>query len=187
MSTTSQKHRNFIAEPMSDKPVTELAGIGETLGKRLSSKGFDKVRRFIFVHHLIPKSRKANFSWNNWKIHCKYKDANDATLSANHFYKNLIFVLYTYSFSNSSAPIFMMKWNDSFSYVFMIYMISFSISGLRRSWTVFGSQEKPRSFRWLVEGLRWRQFQTICRLLPMSVRLVWWVFVKLSMQESFWR
>lgn len=43
MSTTSQKHRNFIAEPMSDKPVTELAGIGETLGGRLSSKGFDKV------------------------------------------------------------------------------------------------------------------------------------------------
>ena len=44
MSTTSQKHRNFIAEPMSDKPVTELAGIGETLGGRLSGKGFDKVR-----------------------------------------------------------------------------------------------------------------------------------------------
>lgn len=43
MSTTSQKHRNFIAEPMSDKPVTDLAGIGETLGGRLSSKGFDKV------------------------------------------------------------------------------------------------------------------------------------------------
>ncbi len=46
MSTTSQKHRNFIAEPMSDKPVTDLAGIGETLGGRLSSKGFDKVRTF---------------------------------------------------------------------------------------------------------------------------------------------
>ena len=44
MSTTSQKHRNFVAEPMSDKPVTDLAGIGEVLGKRLDSKGFDKVR-----------------------------------------------------------------------------------------------------------------------------------------------
>ena len=46
MSTTSQKHRNFVAEPMNEKLVTELAGIGEVLGKRLHSKGFDKVHIF---------------------------------------------------------------------------------------------------------------------------------------------
>lgn len=41
--TTSQKHQNFISEPMGDKSVTDLAGIGEVLGKRLSNKGYDKV------------------------------------------------------------------------------------------------------------------------------------------------
>ena len=56
MSSTSQKHRNFVSEPMGEKPVTELAGIGEVLGGRLAANGFDKAYVVLGQFLLLKKN-----------------------------------------------------------------------------------------------------------------------------------
>lgn len=43
MATTSQKFRSFQSEPIGEKEVTSVAGIGDVLGARLVEKGYDKV------------------------------------------------------------------------------------------------------------------------------------------------
>lgn len=63
MSTTSQKHRNFISEPMGEKDVTDLAGIGDVLGKRLKDKGFDKAYVVLGQFLVMKKNRGMFTSW----------------------------------------------------------------------------------------------------------------------------
>jgi len=63
MTSTSQKHKNFVVEPMGEKPVTDLAGIGEVLGKRLVSKGFDKAFVMLGQYLVLKKNEELFTEW----------------------------------------------------------------------------------------------------------------------------
>merc|ERR1712212_279927 len=63
MSSTSQKHRNFVSEPMGEKPVTDLSGIGEVLGKRLEEQGFDKAYVVLGQYLLLKKNDELFANW----------------------------------------------------------------------------------------------------------------------------
>jgi hypothetical protein len=63
MSTTSQKHQDFVAEPMGEKEVTAIAGVGAVAAKKLSAKGYDKAYVLLGQFLLLKKDEEIFKDW----------------------------------------------------------------------------------------------------------------------------
>ena len=76
MSTT-QKHRNFVDEPMNGKPVTDLAGIGPVLGMRLEAMGFDMAYVVLGQFLILKKNEDLFIDWIKAQTGANNKQAAD--------------------------------------------------------------------------------------------------------------
>ncbi|XP_053412586.1 barrier-to-autointegration factor-like [Nycticebus coucang] len=55
--------RDFVTEPMEEKPVGSLAGIGEVLGKELEERGFDKAHVVLGQFLVLKKDEDLFQEW----------------------------------------------------------------------------------------------------------------------------
>ncbi|XP_029956766.1 barrier-to-autointegration factor-like [Salarias fasciatus] len=63
MSSTSQKHRAFVAEPMGQKRAEALPGIGEVLGGRLRERGFGKANNVLGQYLVLNQDQHLFQRW----------------------------------------------------------------------------------------------------------------------------
>ncbi|XP_033102720.1 barrier-to-autointegration factor-like [Anneissia japonica] len=80
MASTSKKHREFTGEPMGDKPVTDLAGIGATLGGRLEAAGFNKAYVVLGQFLILQKQEELFTDWLKDTVQANKKQAGDCYL-----------------------------------------------------------------------------------------------------------
>jgi hypothetical protein len=80
LTNVSLKHLRFVSQPMNDKPVTELAGIGEVLGGRLQSKGFSKASMVLQQFVGLNKDKSLFIQWRQASTGANIKQAGDCYL-----------------------------------------------------------------------------------------------------------
>ncbi|XP_073822502.1 barrier-to-autointegration factor-like [Musca autumnalis] len=77
MAGTSMKHREFLGEPIGNKPVTELPGIGRVLGDRLIQAGFDKAYTVLGMYLVLQKDEHRFTQWLKSTCNASRKQASD--------------------------------------------------------------------------------------------------------------
>jgi len=62
-SSTTKKFREFMAEPLGDKGIRDVPGIGDVLGAKLSEAGYEKVCFHFVLIRIIEIVLGIYFIW----------------------------------------------------------------------------------------------------------------------------
>lgn len=86
MSTTSRKYCSFVGGPMGQKDVKQLGGIGNVLGNRLISAGYDHASEVYGKFLLMERNRELFIQWLHQTCGANSKQANDCYSCLNGYY-----------------------------------------------------------------------------------------------------
>ncbi|CAF0727234.1 unnamed protein product [Adineta ricciae] len=62
-SSTTQKFREFMAEPIGDKSIRDVPGIGDVLGTKLSDAGYERAYTLFGKYLLCNKDLEEFQDW----------------------------------------------------------------------------------------------------------------------------
>ncbi|MEN2495360.1 MAG: Barrier-to-autointegration factor [Marteilia pararefringens] len=77
-TSTSLKHQNFLSEPMGEKLITSVPGIGPKYGELLSKDGYDKAYVLLGQFLVLKKDKKSfyeNFLMEEYKMSKQHAEA----------------------------------------------------------------------------------------------------------------
>ncbi|KAL7674806.1 hypothetical protein ACOME3_001081 [Neoechinorhynchus agilis] len=90
IKSTSKKHDEFICEPLADKDVTSVPGIGEVTGSKLTKLGFEKAYMLLGQFLLLKKDSEAFTEWLMEEFGSTKKNANNCAYALNEWSKAFI-------------------------------------------------------------------------------------------------
>lgn len=60
---SSKKHNNFLGEPMKNKEVEKIPGIGNTIGQQMKTKGITYAHQVFGQFLVLEKDKKKFCDW----------------------------------------------------------------------------------------------------------------------------
>ena len=75
MSSATRKHTDFVSEPMKNKPVGKLPGIGEKAAGKLMAQGFPRANMVLGQFLILGQNKEPFIAWLQSVSHCSDSNA----------------------------------------------------------------------------------------------------------------